>query len=111
MANAYSHWVRPFVEHFTDQDEDVAFARLSAMDVTGFLTANLPRLSRKSAQMTACALRSFLRFLHAQGMTQVALAEAVPAIGFWKLSGLPQALSPSQVQGLLSACDRSTAFA
>ncbi len=108
VANAYSHWVRPFVEHFTDQDEDVAFARLSAMDVTGFLTANLPRLSRKSAQMTACALRSFLRFLHAQGMTQVALAEAVPAIGFWKLSGLPQALSPSQVQGLLGACDRST---
>jgi integrase/recombinase XerD len=78
------------------------------VDVTGFLTAHLPRLSRKSAQMTACALRSFLRFLYAQGMTQVALAEAVPAIGFWKLSGLPQALSPSQVQGLLDACDQST---
>ena len=108
VVNAYSHWVRPFVDHFADQDEDVTFTQLRAVDVTGFLTANLPRLSRKSAQMTACALRSFLRFLHVQGMTQVALAEAVPAVGFWKLSGLPQALSPSQVQGLLDACDRST---
>lgn len=36
VANAYSHWVRPFVEHFTDQDEDVPFAQLRAVDVTGF---------------------------------------------------------------------------
>jgi site-specific recombinase XerD len=108
VAKAYSHWVHPFVEHFVDQDEDVPFAQLRAVDVTGFLTAHLPRLSRKSAQITACALRSFLRFLQAQGMTQVALAEAVSAIGFWKLSRLPQALSPSQVQELLGACDRST---
>lgn len=108
VANAYSHWVHPFVEHFSEQDEYVPFAQLRAMDVTAFLTAHLPRLSRKSAQMTACALRSFLRFLYAKGITQVALAEAVPAIGFWKLSGLPQALSPSQVQELLGACDQST---
>ena len=59
-------------------------------------------MSRKSAQMTACALRSLLRFLHAE-----ALVDAVPSVASWRLSGLPQALTSSQVQALWHACDNS----
>lgn len=59
--------------------------------------------------MTACALRSFLRFLHARGLVAFPLADVVPAVASWKLSGLPRGLSVDQVQALLNACDRSTA--
>lgn len=108
VADAYCHWVRPFVEGVAVPG-GVGVQQLTALEVTRFLTAYLPGLSRKSAQMTACALRSFLRFLHAEGSVPVALAAAVPAVAFWKLSGLPQALTPDQVGLLLGACDPSTA--
>jgi site-specific recombinase XerD len=69
----------------------------------------LPTMTRKTAQMTACALRSFLRFLHDQQMVEVALADAVPAVAHRRLAGLPQPLTPTQVTALLDACDRSSA--
>jgi len=108
VAEAYSHWVAPFVEHLAGRAQAVELGPVTAIDVTGFLTAYLPGLSRKSAQMTACSLRSFLRFLHSQGMVEVSLADTVPAVAFRRLSGLPRALTPGQVQALLGACDRST---
>ena len=108
VAEAYSHWVAPFVEHVAGTAQAVELGPVAAGDVTGFLTAYLPGLSRKSAQMTACSLRCFLRFLHAQGMVEVSLADTVPAVAFRRLSGLPKALTPGQVQALLGACDRST---
>lgn len=112
VVKAYSRWVRPFLEHVaaTGADgRDTNFGALTAGDVTRFLVTYLPGLSRKSAQMTACALRSFLRFLHAEGFVDVCFADAVPAVAFWKLSGLPQGLTAVQVDALLGACDRSTA--
>jgi site-specific recombinase XerD len=107
VVQAYVHWVRPFTEEVlcpggVDQVRD-----LSAGAVSGFLAARLPGMSRKSAQITACALRSLLRFLHAEAMVSVRLVDAVPAVASWRLSGIPQALSAGQVQALLEACDRS----
>ncbi|HEY8827678.1 MAG TPA: site-specific integrase [Jatrophihabitantaceae bacterium] len=107
VAHAYSHWVTPFVEDRTDAEGQVGFAELTAGDVARFLTVHLPTMTRKTAQMTACALRSFLRFLHDQQMIEVGLADAVPAVAHRRLSGLPQALTPAQVDALLVACDRS----
>lgn len=107
VAKAYSHWVTPFVEDRTDAEGQVGFAKLTAGDVARFLIAHLPSMTRKTAQMTACALRSFLRFLHAEQIVEVGLADAVPAVAHRRLSGLPQALTPAQVDALLGACDRS----
>lgn len=75
----------------------------------GFLTTRLPWMTRKTAQMTACALRSFLRFLHDQQILPVSLADAVPAVAHRRLSGLPEPLAQEEVAALLHACDRSTA--
>jgi len=83
------------------------FARLDAAQVSGFLTGHLPGLTRKTAQMTASSLRSFLRFLHATGSVGVDLAPAVPAFAFWRLSGLPEPLTSEQVQALVGAGDPS----
>jgi site-specific recombinase XerD len=108
VVRAYLHWVRPFAEEVLCPAAVDRVGRVSAGEVAAFLTARLPLMSRKSAQMTACALRSLLRFLHAEAMIETALADAVPRVAFWRLSGLPQPLTGTQVQMLLATCDGST---
>ena len=78
VPDAYRRWVAPFVEARLDA-ADLGFAKLAAEDVAGFLTVHLPAMTRKSAQMTRCALRSFLRFLHEEQILQADLADAVHA--------------------------------
>ena len=105
VARAYCHWVRPFAEAaFRAGDHR---RELAAGDVTRFLTERLPGMSRKSAQMTACSLRSFLRFLHAEGIVDAGLASAVPPVAYWRLSGLPKALDAGQIQRLRAAWNTS----
>ncbi|MEP6650716.1 MAG: site-specific integrase [Lapillicoccus sp.] len=107
VADAYMRWVRPLVDEVAATDAELTFVGVDAAQVTKFLTEHLPTLTRKSAQMTASSLRSFLRFLHAEGATALDLAPVVPAFAFWRLSGLPQPLTPVQVQALVGACDPS----
>ena len=52
--------------------------RLSAGDVTAFLTGESRRLAPKTAQRLATALRSLLRFWHLQGLISGPLDRAVP---------------------------------
>ena len=59
--------------------------------------------------MTVTALRSLLRFLHLRGVIGGPLAGAVPSTASWRLSGLPRALEPEQVDALLGSCDRGAA--
>lgn len=108
VAESYVRWVRPFVQEVAATDMGLSFEQLDAAQLTGFLTRHLPGLSRKNAQMTASSLRSFLRFLHVQGATPVGLAPAVPAFAFRRQSGLPEPLTPAQVQALVGACDPSS---
>ncbi len=108
VADAYLRWVRPFVDAVAATDPELTLEQVDAAQVTRFLTGYLPGLTRKTAQMTASSLRSFLRFLHAEGVTSVELSTAVPAFAFWRLSGLPQPLTPAQVLALVSACDLSS---
>jgi site-specific recombinase XerD len=108
VAQAYKRWVRPFIEQVVGVGEEADLGNLGAVDVQRFLVANLPDLSRKSAQMTACALRSFLGFCYVEGIVAVSLAGAVPAVAHRKLSGLPQDLTAGQVDSLLNSCDRRT---
>lgn len=109
VADAYAHWVAPFVRDLHGADGSTPMAGLRAEDVARFLTAHVPSMTRKTAQMTACALRSFLRYLHDENLVDVMLANAVPAVANRRLSGLPLPLHQSQVDALLAACDRSTA--
>ena len=107
VVRAYQHWVRPFVEQVVDVEES-DLRDLGAVDVQRFLVANLPRLSCKSAQMTACALRSFLGFCYVEGIVKASLTAAIPAVAHRRLTGLPEGLTVEQVDSLLDACDRGT---
>ena len=105
VVRAYQHWAGPFAEEVLCRGEIDRPGELTAADVSRFLAGRLPGMSRKSAQMTACALRSLLRFLHAGQVVASDLSGVVPPVASWRLSGLPKALAPEQVQGLRDACD------
>ena len=110
VIEAYTRWVGPFVEQVVGAGQESVPSDLAAEEVQRFLVTHFPGLSRKSAQMTACALRSFLGFCYVEGIAAVSLAEAVPAVAHRKLSGLPEGLTAGQMESLLDACDRRTSW-
>ena len=81
---------------------------LDAAAVSAFCVRELPRRGRAGAVNLASALRSFLRFLHVEGLAGAPLAQAVPAVANRKGCGLPRALPPATVTRLLASCDRRT---
>jgi site-specific recombinase XerD len=54
------------------------------------------------------ALRGYLRFLAAQGLSRPWLDRAVPTIPQWRLAALPRYLPGSDVERLIAACDLTT---
>jgi integrase/recombinase XerD len=103
----YAHRVRPFLAARVSA-EGLDLAGLTAGDVNAFVLADCRWRTRQSAKLTVTALRSLLRFLHVDGVISEALAEGVPSVAHWRLSGLPQHLEPDQVRALFDACDRAT---
>lgn len=81
---------------------------LSARDVTTYVVARCRQQPCRNAAGTVVALRSLLGYLHVAGLTPRSLSAAVPAVGRWRLAGLPKALETTQVQRLLQSCDRRT---
>jgi integrase/recombinase XerD len=79
-----------------------------AAAVSAFCARELPRRSRAGAADLASALRSFLRFLHVEGLVGAPVAQAVPAVANRRGCGLPRALPPATVAKLLASCDRRT---
>jgi len=60
---------------------------------------------RTYAKTFVTALRSFLRFLAAQGKCPPHLYRAVPAIRVWKLSALPRFLEAEDVERVIDSCN------
>jgi site-specific recombinase XerD len=99
--------VRPFlVAQLHDGHLDLG--RLTAGEVTAFVLEQ-SRQRPGGVPRLATALRSLLRFLHAEGLAESGLADAVLPVAKWKQAGLPQALRTEQVAALLASCDLRTA--
>ncbi len=106
-VDCYVYFARSFiVTRFRGDQLDLA--GLTAVDVIGFVMMSCPGRARGSAKLIVTVTRSLLGWLHLTGMIPVSLAEAVPSVAGWRLSGLPQALTPVQLRALLAACDRRT---
>ena len=88
---------------------EVDWATLSGRDVTRFMLAECACRGGSSARNLAAGLRSFLRFLHVEGLTAVGLAAAVPSVAGWQGRSLPTGFEPVQVRRLLECCDRDLA--
>lgn len=100
----YVDCLRPFLDRRMSAD-GLELGSLIPADVTSFVVAWCPHLNGGVAKLTVTALRSFLGFLHLDGVTQRSLVQAVPKVSRRRLAGLPKGLEPDQVRRLLAACD------
>ncbi|MGH3773674.1 MAG: tyrosine-type recombinase/integrase [Pseudonocardiaceae bacterium] len=106
-VRGYVDLVRPFVERCAREGES-DLADLAAGEVSSFLVAQSRRLSPKTVQRLASALRSLLRFWHVQGLIGGPLDQAVPKVAN-RRPGLVRPLQPGEVGALLASCDLATA--
>lgn len=107
-ALRYIDCLRPFLSRRVF-DGGLDLRSLTPADVTAFVVARCPQLNTGVAKLTVTALRSFLGFLHLEGITERSLAHAVPKVLHRRLAGLPKGLDHDQVRRLLAACDVDTA--
>ena len=103
----YVDCLRPFLNRRVSAD-GLELGGLTPADVISFVVARCPRLNSGVAKLTITALRSFLGFLHLEGITERSLVCAVPSVARRRLAGLPKGLEPDQVRRLLAACDAHT---
>ena len=106
-ALRYIDCLRPFLSCRVF-DGDLDLRNLTPADVTAFVVERCRQLNTGVAKLTVTALRSFLGFLHLEGITERSLAHAVPKVLRRRLAGLPKGLDPDQVRRLLAACDART---
>src|SRR5471030_959282 len=85
------------------------FAELTAPDVIRHVVQRARAISVPHAKLVVTALRSFLRFLHVEGLVANDLTASVPTVPNWRLSTVPKFISVGDVRRLLCACDRRTA--
>ena len=76
--------------------------------VREFIIDRTARHGKSNFRGVTTALRTFLRYLLAEGKCQTGLDAALPAVAQWRLSALPRYLPASDVERVLAACDPST---
>ena len=86
--------------------DDVDWAVVSAGDVSRFVVKECSGRGGSSARNLVAALRSLLRFAHADGWTPFGLVKAVPSVAGWQARSLPRWVGRDDVKRLLDSCDR-----
>ena len=105
-ASRYVDLIRPFLEGRVAADGlSLNLGGLASADVIAFVASHCPRQNRGVAKLTVTALRSFLGFLHLDGIIERSLVAVVPSVANRRMAGLPKGLDPEQVQRLLASCD------
>lgn len=107
VAHGYVDAVGRFVAGCVNAD-GVTFRPPAAGDVSAFMVAESRRITPKTAQRVATALRSLLRYWHLKGLITRALDHAVPKVAN-RRPALPRPLEPAQVEALLASCDQDSA--
>jgi integrase/recombinase XerD len=107
VARAYIRKVRRFVD-WRARVGGAGLEGLTAADVSAFVVAECPGRSTRWGRDLTLSLRSFLVFLHVDGVLAGSLAAAVPRVAGWRLAGLPRPLDPGVAQQLVAGCDLGT---
>jgi site-specific recombinase XerD len=87
----------------------ISVRRLDASMLRAFLLERARDRSSEYVRLLATSMRSFLRFLHAQGEIRYDLTGAIPTVRRWAQPGVPKKLTPEEVDRVLGAPDRATA--
>jgi len=89
-------------------DGPVDLARISVQDVVEFVSAATRRYRPATVQLVATSLRSFFRFLRAEGLREDRLEGAVPTVPRRRLACLPRHLDATQFADLIASLDSSS---
>lgn len=107
VRHTYARFVRAFLEKvFAGGPVDPE--RIGVHDIVEFVTAMTVRYRPPTVQLVATALRSFFRFLRAQGLRDDRLEEAVPMVAHRRLTCLPRHLDGAQFARLIASLDASS---
>ncbi|MCI0418821.1 MAG: site-specific integrase, partial [Acidobacteria bacterium] len=87
----------------------IEWSAFTADKITAFLQAEVAPRKGSGPHGPATSLRSFLRFLVSQGRLSAGLELAIPPIRRWSQSALPQRLSETEINRLLTFCADQTA--
>ena len=104
----YETLARRFPTSRVSPEDELGVAGLNGADVARFLLGECGRVSVGAAKGKVAELRSLLRFLHAWGLTPVALAESVPQVAGWRETSIPPSMPKADIERLLAGCERST---
>lgn len=102
-TDAYTVRARRFLDR-TARDGDVG--ALTAAAVSGVLLQEVKAHSVGTGQYFVAAIRAFLRFCHAQGLTRIDLSGAALAITGRRHTDIPRGIGWRDVDALLRVCDR-----
>lgn len=102
-------WIGRFLAHqFPKGCVDVS--RLTPKHVRDFFTSQCQGYRPGTAQVAACAIRSYMRFRALQhGDRTESLLAAVPSAACWRLAALPEYLDADELASLVAAFDRTRA--
>jgi len=96
----YSFPIRELIRHLGDDP-----SKLDACHLRDFVLDQSRGKGWATAKRCTTALRMFLRFLIAEGQCRAGLLGAIPVLAHWRLSSLPQCLTPEDVECLIDSCD------
>jgi len=99
----YERYAHAFLQTvFVDGPVDVAAIQIR--DVVGFVAGLSGRCQPRTVELAASALRSFFRFLRAEGLRTDRLEDAVPMVPH-RPSGLVRHLEPARLTQLIASLD------
>ena len=104
----YSPYIHDFLTELEARFGTLFPSRLDAPTVQEFLMNRIQDRSSEYTRLLVTSLRSFLRFLHLCGETEIDLSVGVPAVRTWRQATVPAFLSTDEVERILSTVDRTT---
>lgn len=104
----HRRYLSPFLEDLGTDAVPERLGYLSPERVQLFLAKHARAGLQPISRHTQAALRGFFRFCAQQGYVKHDLAQAVPCLRTYKLSGIPRAVSEEDAQKVLLCIDRTT---
>jgi integrase/recombinase XerD len=99
----YQRVLVPFVAELGEDP-----AAYDVASIRAFVLAELGRRGRGETRSAVTAIRSFLRFLVAEGRVPPGIEQCVPTVPQWRLSSLPRYLEAPDVERVIGSCDLTT---
>jgi integrase/recombinase XerD len=105
-CKAWTFYVRRFLTaQFKPKARTLYWEKVTAAGLLDYLRAQRQQYSLNRLQCSASALRSFCRFLCVSGRCSMDLSGSLPQVGSQGRADLPEYLSESELQQLLSSFD------